>query len=1346
MKTLRIANLLTTALLALAFTASSQAEEAPTTLGYAADDYTVGEVLYDSGFENPKDWNIQIEKSDSKTKPKVKFKKGMLDIYMPDRGSTAWLMKKFEGPILISYRVKCPEETLSFPEIQARDINNFWHASDPVSGDGLFDSSRYDGGFGSYHKMHGYYASTGGGGNEGNHTTRFRRYPRRDLEANDVAHIALNDRDEDPDYLITPGKWHSVQLVAANGMAQYIVDGKIVYQIKEGDEITIEESGKTVRKTNYDLGEFSAHTSGYFGLRLVKSHHQYADLKIYQLERTSNTLDIKAYLDAADEDKIAPSTLQVQMLEALIPEHTFQPAPPISDRIFWERVAASESGQAILKMARSELEIAPEVPITDELYREAGKTGDRTLYKPRYYDTMSRLEHFLLAECIENEGNFLPQTKTYIRAILDMKSWLHPNHDRGNQVLEGNRMSIDLGSRLFGSILAIADLLLEDKLSAPMREEIAQELDLRIVQSFLSSCQQTGTERRGPNSWIRGTSNWNSVCTSGSTFVTIAMSSDREERLIAVGSALNAMRHYLSGFGQDGFCSEGIGYWGYGFGHYLYLAQILHDYTNGKVDLFTFDDPERLRNIGSFPSKYHIQQGIFPAFSDSNIWNPASFGNFARAMVAKHYDSEWPYDEVHEHSIEQLIQWTALSDSTVPSGIAASPVSYFDDRGVVVSRGQQEDPFSIALKAGDNNENHNHSDVGSYSIVLGKVLMAGDIGKPIYKAGAFGSQNKSRNSWGHPVPRVDGQLQSDGAEHFGKVLDTDFSAERDWVEIDLSAAYVVDSLETLVRTYENQKSDTGTITIVDRFEASKAIEFGTAIMSYADFEQTGPNTILLTNNGKSVEVEITSEGGAFEIQREMVPVDLQSYLTAYRIGIDFVDPTSSGSISMRFTPVDTLVEETPKAYAERMQWWRDSKFGMFIHWGAYSQAGGEWKGDPNHGEWLQFSAKIPLAEYQELARSFNPVEFDADEWVRIAKNAGMKYMVITAKHHDGFALFKSRATPYNIVDWSVYGKDAIKQLAEACHRGGLKFGVYYSLGRDWHHPDVPTGGTNGRPAGDRSNLIDFPDESIKDFKIYYQRKVLPQLRELLTQNGPIDIVWFDTPEKTSEAQSHELVQMIHSLHPNCIVNSRVGNGLGDFGTPEQKIPSGPNAKPWETCMTVSTRFWGYNKSISFRESSDLIRNLIDITSKGGNYLLNVGPTGAGIIPQPSVDRLSAMGDWLKVNGEAIYGCGPTPFGPEVGAYSETETDKNGKPTFVSKWEWRATTAPGKLFVHIFDWSSNFELPPVDGSIQKVYLLADPAKTELTFTQSENGVSIQLPENAPDKVASVLCFELGENAL
>ena len=411
--------------------------------------------------------------------------------------------------------------------------------------------------------------ATGGGGAIGNQTTRARRYPREDYAGNPMAHIALNERDGQEGYLITPGQWHAVQLVAADGLVQYIVDGKLVYEYDEGDSVTVENGKEPVVKKTYSFEEFPAYTEGYVGLRMVRTHHQYQDFKVYQLEAKLPPLDIAAYLEAADPENLAPSARQVQMLEPLIPEESFQPAPPISDRAFWDKVANSESGQVVLKRALSELEIQPAVPISDELYQMARKTGDRTLYKPRYYDTMGRLERFILAECMENEGRFLPQIRAYVRAILDMKTWLHPNHDKGGEVLAGKRMSIDLGSRLFGSDLALAELLLGEQLPSSLRGEIARETDRRIIQSYLKSCQG---EDEG-NHWIRGSGNWNSVCTSGSVFTTIAMSSDREERLIAVGAALNAMRFYLEGFGRDGFCSEGIGYWGYGFGHYLYLAR-----------------------------------------------------------------------------------------------------------------------------------------------------------------------------------------------------------------------------------------------------------------------------------------------------------------------------------------------------------------------------------------------------------------------------------------------------------------------------------------------------------------------------------------------------------------------------------------------------------------------------------------------------------------------------------------------------------------------------------------------------------------------------------------------------
>ncbi len=285
-KKLMIAGLVATSAF-INFACTSSDEPEALAIGYGADAFTIGEELYTDSFTKPEDWVIQIEQNDSENQPKVTFENDIFDAYMPARGCTAWLKQKFEGPIAIVYQIKCPEETLDFPEVQARDINNFWHASDVESEQGLFDSTRYTGDFGSYHKMHGYYASTGGGHVEGNHTTRFRRYPRQDLQGNNVQHIALNGRDENPEYLITPGKWHTVQLVACNGIAQYIVDGKVVYEIKEGDKIDIQKGGDPIQQGVYTFEEFPIHNEGYFGLRLVRTHHLYKNLKIYRLDTKS---------------------------------------------------------------------------------------------------------------------------------------------------------------------------------------------------------------------------------------------------------------------------------------------------------------------------------------------------------------------------------------------------------------------------------------------------------------------------------------------------------------------------------------------------------------------------------------------------------------------------------------------------------------------------------------------------------------------------------------------------------------------------------------------------------------------------------------------------------------------------------------------------------------------------------------------------------------------------------------------------------------------------------------------------------------------------------------------------
>jgi alpha-L-fucosidase len=358
-----------------------------------------------------------------------------------------------------------------------------------------------------------------------------------------------------------------------------------------------------------------------------------------------------------------------------------------------------------------------------------------------------------------------------------------------------------------------------------------------------------------------------------------------------------------------------------------------------------------------------------------------------------------------------------------------------------------------------------------------------------------------------------------------------------------------------------------------------------------------------------------------------------SKLTVKRIAVSIVCVLLLFTIFKPASAQKALTEE------ERLQWWQNAKFGMFLHWGLYSQAGGDWKGKPYKGnEHFMIYEKLSLKEYGTLADDFNPTLFDADKWAKDAKTAGMQYIIITSKHHEGFAMYNSPSSDYNIVKRTPFKRDPMKELAAACKKNGLKLGFYYSLGRDWQDPDVPT---DWPTKGGRSNLVDYPNEDAKDFSKYFERKVKPQVRELLTQYGPIGVLWFDTPEGyITKAQSSELLQMIRDLQPACIVNSRIGHDLGDYKVSEQTISMQPVLTPWEACITMS-RGWGYNKHDTAWKSPELIiRQLVEIVAKGGNLLLNIGPKGTGEFPAQAVDRLHTVGDWMKINSEAIYGTHP----------------------------------------------------------------------------------------------------------
>jgi len=615
-------------------------------------------------------------------------------------------------------------------------------------------------------------------------------------------------------------------------------------------------------------------------------------------------LDIGEYLSLVQGDTIHPNARQLALLKEVVPQEAYQPAPAYTDRSYWVAFGSTDLGKYYLKEADELIDRSPEVPISDEIYRRANKEGNRGIYKPRYYRTMDRLEKYILAECMLNDGRYLKPIEEHIRAIMAMKSWLHPNHDDDeNTVLEGKRVHIDLGARKFGLVLALADAVLADKLSDELRVEINGQLRWRITDSYLQSTKELKPKS---NNWIRSTSNWNSVCTSGSLFTIIVSSDDYDERVQAIGSAINSMKYYLSGFGEDGYCSEGTGYWSYGFGHYLYLAEILHDYTDGKINLFEFNDPEKLRRVANFPEVFQIHPGLYSPFSDGVTRVKKESDNFAYLMATKYYGAQKSSYLKPDEAVQSIVLGADYKKyiSEEPFPVALPPVTYFEDYGVVISRGQQEVPFSISIKAGHNNENHNHMDVGSYIIAYGEEILAGDIGAPSYIAGAFSDDNPARSSWGHPVPRIDGTLQSKGREFKGKVLEANFTDEKDQVVMDLLTAYEIPYLNTLMRTVQNDKSGVGKITVTDQFSADKPVTFGTAIMTLADYEVVGEKTVILTENGMKVKAEVSSSDGELQILDELVPVEhLREGAPAYRIGVDFKDSITKGTITVTYSPL-----------------------------------------------------------------------------------------------------------------------------------------------------------------------------------------------------------------------------------------------------------------------------------------------------------------------------------------------------------------------------------------------------------------------------------------------------------
>ena len=599
---------------------------------------------------------------------------------------------------------------------------------------------------------------------------------------------------------------------------------------------------------------------------------------------------------------------RIETIAAQLPERPAGFGLPIGNRSVWKKLSENDSFKKIISEAEKLLEQAiPEQP--DDLYLDFSRTGNRTRWQRVSGRRRARVRTFALAECLENKERFIPAFEEIVRVLCSERTWVMPAHDRQLTNFHGKIVDIDLGSSALAWSMATADYLLADKLSSETHRLIRDNLDRRIFQPY----RDMVSGKRKKNWWMTGTNNWNAVCLAGVTGSALAVIDSRETRALFIAAAEDYSKNFLKGFTDDGYCSEGLGYWNYGFGYYIMLSEMIHQSTDGKVDLL---QNNKAKQAATFGSKIEIINGVYPAFADCSIRaEPSShlmyFISRRLGLGLRSWEQIDPVSAGSSLYQSMMYSFPNSASLSLPAQNASEGPgirSWFENAGVLICRpaANSTSRLAVALKGGNNAEHHNHNDVGSFVLVLGDRPLLLDPGGEVYTARTFSSrryESNVLNSFGHPVPLVAGKLQRTGRQALGRVVREDFTKDIDTLLLDISSAYDVPELEKLQRKFVYSRQGPGSLTVTDEVVFSKPCDFGTALITFDKWQQLSTSSLVIRDQDKALRVDIKVTGTDFKVQPETIKEDLSGRRLPTRLGINLSKPVLRAVVSLTIKPV-----------------------------------------------------------------------------------------------------------------------------------------------------------------------------------------------------------------------------------------------------------------------------------------------------------------------------------------------------------------------------------------------------------------------------------------------------------